>query len=180
MQDHFESSICSRSSDVGIDGSGQKGDDSHDGIISEAQGRHAARDAMAADDVIELALQIGVLDGHPDEMRNTLLLGLGPDILRHLVPVVLVRLQRLEQQQCLVLGPSLRDGTLAEDVPSLKVIAGHPHREVPAGKARQAVHDRRRPRCQVRLVHRVVPGPRAVGPASRAREAHLRAGGGGA
>lgn len=52
-----------------------------------------------------MILQVGVLDRQPQEVQNTLVLGAGAHMLADLVPVVLVQLQGLQQQQSLLFRP---------------------------------------------------------------------------
>jgi len=50
-------------------------------------------------------LQVGILNGQPQELQYALVLCAGAHVLRDLVPVILVHLQRLQEEQGLLIRP---------------------------------------------------------------------------
>ena len=87
---HTESSLGGSGGHSWVDNRGQKSDSRHNGVTGPAEG-----DWLVGQRPQTALLNVGVLDGKPEEVENALVLRARAHVLRHLVPVIAVLLQTL-------------------------------------------------------------------------------------
>lgn len=94
--------LCGSGGDLGVDDTGQEGDDAHDWVVGL---RERGAVVLQGSKLLRLLLEVVILNGKLEEADYTLLPSPSSDMVCNLIPVLIVELQSLEQQEGLLVSP---------------------------------------------------------------------------